>query len=258
MLFLEPLPDQGIPPNRLPTNNPSDPTSSTMHMQPLDTYRNTKLEKLIAKCDYHSPINLERQSLTDRDMPTIVQRALLEKQCTTLRLSNNRIKSEGAAILAQALHGNPKLEGLYIFDNDLSDKGAILLAQALAVNNFTLKALSLGHNGITDEGVGHLAEMLKTNETLIDLWLPWNRISDSGVRRLADVLMHHNRTLKRLSLDMNKLVSDSSVDVLIDAINQNPSLTAIGVSDCNLSKPGKARLREAAKLKHDIELNTDL
>lgn len=167
-------------------------------------------------------------------MPTVVQQAVIDKQCTVLRLSNNKIQSQGAAVLAAALYNNSTLERLNVFGNHVTDRGARSFAQVLAVNNFTLKTLSLGHNGITDEGAGYLAEMLKANGTLIELYLAYNRITDCGVKRLADVLIHHNRTLKRLSLDLNKRVSDASIDALVDAINRNQSLSAVGVSGCNL------------------------
>ena len=241
-----------IPFNVLSTSN----TSSTTEVQQISAHKNTKLDKMIGKCEFHSLVNLERQSLTDRDIPTVAQQAVIDKQCTTLRLSNNNIQSQGAAVLAAALYHNSTLEGLYVFGNRVTDRGTLSFAQVLAVHNFTLKALSLGHNGITDEGAGYLAEMLKANGTLIDLCLPWNRISDCGVLLLANVLTHHNRTLKRLALDLNKLVSDASVEALVDAINRNHSLSAVGVSDCNLSRVGKSRLREATKSKNDIELHT--
>lgn len=220
-----------------------------------ETYQNLKLQKRIAKCEPGSLIDLDRQFLTDQDIPIVVQQAVINKQCTRLRLSDNKITSQGASVLAEALHHNTKLEGLYIFNNQVADKGVYSLAQVLSERKLALTTLSLGWNDITDEGAGYLAEMLKTNTTLIELWLPWNRISDQGVQLLANVLIHHNTSLQRLSLDLNKLVSDLCVDSLIDVMNQNQSLTALHLRDCKLSKVGKAKLREVAKSKQNFELN---
>jgi hypothetical protein len=225
-----------------------------MSLRTPEFYQNLKLEKTIAICEPRSLINLDRQSLTDQDMPFVVQEAVINKQCTMLRLSDNRITSHGIAILAEALHNNTTLEELYIFNNRVGDKGVYCLAQVLAENNTTLKALSLGYNDITDEGADYLAEMLKRNRTLIELWLPWNRISDRGVQLLANALIQNNTNLKALSFDLNKLVNDSSVDSLIDMMKQSRSLHALHVADCKLSKAGKERLREAERLKKNIKL----
>ncbi len=220
-----------------------------------ETYQNLKLEKRIAKCEPRSLIDLDRQSITDQDMPIVVQQAVINKQCTRLRLSDNKITSQGVSVLAEALHDNTILEGLYIFNNHVADKGVYSLAQVLSENKSALQTLSIGWNEITDEGANYLAEMLKTNTTLIELWLPWNRISDQGVQLLAKALIHHNTSLKRLSLDLNKLVSDLSVDFLVDVLNHNQSLTALHVRDCKLSKAGKEKLHEVEKSNKNIELN---
>ena len=218
-------------------------------------YENTKLTKMIAKYKARSSINLERESLTEQDIPIVIEQAMLEKKCTMLRLSHNQIKSPGVSLLADALHTNTTLIGLYIFGNHVTDQGVSSLSQVLSMPDSTLKALSLGGNDITDEGAGHLADMLRKNNTLIDLYLPLNRISDCGLQRLARALTHHNRSLKRLSLDSNKLVTDASIDALVDVINQNRLLTALSVFDCTLSKVGKTRIRDAAKLRNDMELH---
>jgi Ran GTPase-activating protein (RanGAP) involved in mRNA processing and transport len=220
-----------------------------------DTYQNLKLEKRIAIYEPRSSIDLDRQFLTDQDMPIVVQQAVIDKQCTTLSLSNNRITSQGVSILAEVLHNNTTLAGLSIFSNRVGDEGVYSLAQALAENNSTLKALSLGWNGITDEGAEYLADILKTNRTLSELWLPCNQISDRGVKLLANALIQHNTSLKTLSLDADEGVNDSSVSYLIDMINQNQSLDVLHVCNCKLSKAGKARLREVAKSKTNFALH---
>jgi hypothetical protein len=220
-----------------------------------ENYQNLKLEKTIAKYESHSLINLDRQSLTDQDMPIVVQQAVIRKQCKMLHLSDNRITSQGISVLVKELHNNTILEGLSIFNNCLGDKGVYSLAQVLSENNTTLKTLSLGYNDITDEGADYLAEMLKKNRTLIELWLPWNKISDRGVQLLANALIQHNNTLKKLSLDLNKSINDSSVSVFIDMMKQNQSLNTLHIRDCKLTKAGKESLREVAKSKKNIELN---
>jgi len=220
-----------------------------------EIYQNLKLEKMVAIYEPRSSIDLDRQSLTDEDMPIVVQQAVIDKQCTMLRLSYNKITSQGVSLLAEVLNNNTTVEGLYIFNNRVGDKGVYSLAQVLAENTSSLKVLSLGSNGITDEGAAYLAAMLKTNRTLSELWLPCNQISDRGVKLLTNALIQHNTSLKTLSLDVNELVNDSSVSFLIDMMNQNQSLDVLHVRNCKLSKTGKERLCEVAKSKKNIKLN---
>lgn len=220
-----------------------------------ESHHNLKLEKLITKCNSGSLIDLDRQSLHDQDMPFIVTQALIHKECAMLRLSDNKITSKGASILADSLHNNKTLVALHIFNNRLGDTGVKALTDVLAENTSTVKVLSLGYNGITDKGVECLADLLKKNKTLTELWLPWNQISDRGVALLADVLIDHNTTLKKLVLNLNDLIHDSSVDSLVDIINRNQSLDVLHVCDCKLSKTGKAKLSEKAKSKTNFELS---
>jgi hypothetical protein len=231
--------------------------SLVMHTIPQipKIYQNLKLEKMIADIEPRSLIDLDRQYMTDQDIPIVVQQAVVNKQCTMLRLSDNRITSEGVLILTEALHNNTTLKELYIFNNRVDDKGVDSLARVLTKNNSTLKILNLGWNPITDDGVGYLADMLKTNRTLSTLLLPRTRISDQGVKLLANALMQHNTSLKMLSLDVNDLVTDSSVSFLIDMMNQNESLQKLHVRDCKLSRAGKARLHEVGESKQNFELN---
>ena len=91
-----------------------------------------KLKKLIAKCESHSLIDLERQSLKDQHIPVVIEQALVERRCTTLRLSNNRIKSVGVSILADALDNNTTLRELHLYGNYLADRGVLSLASVLS------------------------------------------------------------------------------------------------------------------------------
>jgi Ran GTPase-activating protein (RanGAP) involved in mRNA processing and transport len=114
--------------------------------------------------------------------------------------------------------------------------------------------LDLRSTGITDEGAGYLAKMLKTNTTLKYLLLGQNEISDQGVQHLADVLTHHNNTLVSLLIDGNNLVSDSSVDTLVEMLKQNQKLDWLKLDEYNLSEKGKERLRQVVQSKKDFKL----
>lgn len=217
-------------------------------------HQNQQLEQQIAQVGTHSEVDLDQHQVNDQDMEIVVREAIINKQCTQLLLRENQITPIGAAVLADALRNNNTLEELHLTHNQISDKGVQALAQALGINNNTITQLALGWNKITDTGAKYLAEMLKTNTKLLRIGLLHNEIGDQGVRVLARVLETHNKTLQGLSLDENTLVSDSSVDSLVDMIKRNQSLKELLVNGCGLSQKGIKRLRKAAATKRDFEL----
>ncbi|CAF5059357.1 unnamed protein product, partial [Rotaria socialis] len=78
-------------------------------------------------------------------------------------------------------------------------------------NQTTLQHLYLGQNGVGDEGLKYLCDMLMTNRKLTWLWLSGNEFSDQGVKSLWHVLADYDITLEWLFLDSNKLITDSSL-----------------------------------------------
>jgi NACHT/LRR/PYD domain-containing protein 3 len=122
------------------------------------------------------------------------------------------------------------------------------------MNPSTVQHLYLGQNGITDIGVGYLAEMLKSNRMITWLWLSGNDIGDRGVQLLTDTLANQNLSLEWLFLNSNKSISDASVDGLINMLKRNHSLKTIYINNCNLSDIGKQKLQEFTKLKKDFDL----
>jgi NLR family CARD domain-containing protein 3 len=202
-------------------------------------------------------VNLDDQQLIDQDMEIVVREAIINKQCRLLLLRRNRITPIGALILADALRNNNTLEELYLTHNQVSDKGVHALAEALGINNNTLKQLGLGWNSITDKGAEHLAEMLKTNTKLLRMGLFNNEIGDRGVRLLAKALESPYRSLEGLCLDENTLVSDSSVDSLVNMIKHNQSLKELWVNKCSLSNKGAKRLQKATEVKRDFVLHCE-
>jgi len=217
-------------------------------------YENTQLELNISKYQFHTAVDLSKQQLLDRDMETIIKQAVIGKECTRLDLGYNMITSQGVSILVDALKQNTTLEELDFHNNRVSDLGVHSIAEVLSTNKPIIKALGLGSNGITDKGAEHLAEMLKTNRTVTWLALAGNQIGDYGVKLLAKTLAHENSSLTVLSLHVNKLISDASVDTIIYMLQHNKSLRKLWMQDCNLSEEGKSKLRDAAKLRQNFLL----
>jgi Ran GTPase-activating protein (RanGAP) involved in mRNA processing and transport len=164
------------------------------------------------------------------------------------------ITSHGVSIIALGLQNNTTLQKLWLDVNRVSDIGVDSLTKILSQNNSTLKMLGLNSNGITDEGARCLAEMLKTNKILTFLRLSHNSISDQGIELLADALTHHNNSLESIDISSNKLVTDLSIDYLVQMIMRNQRLSSLSLPDCGLSENGKQRFRSMGQAKYGFKL----
>jgi Ran GTPase-activating protein (RanGAP) involved in mRNA processing and transport len=222
-----------------------------------EIYYNPKLERKIASIEPKSHVNLSYWNLLDHDMPIIFKHIIINKQCTKLSLCGNKITSEGVAILAFRLPNNSTLRSLDLSYNHIADAGVYSLSEVLLPNHCVfLKKLVLNKNGITNDGMKYLSEMLSTNQTLTELSLSNNEIGDEGVKQLANVLIDHNRTLKVLVLSFNLFITDLSIDYLLQMFEHNHTLRKLVINNCTLSEPGKMKLREkvAKKKKFAIEV----
>jgi Ran GTPase-activating protein (RanGAP) involved in mRNA processing and transport len=218
-------------------------------------YQNKILERKIKTCKSCSRIDLRKEKLLDEDIEIIIQEAIINKQCTMLWLKDNQISSQGISMLASALANNTTLEGLSLCNNNITDNTVLHLTKQLSDNKSKLTRLALTSNEITDEGAQHLAEMLKTNQTLTQLWLGFNQITDCGLKFLMNVLASQNKTLHVLSLAWNELITDGCVDFVIDMLECNYTLRTMCLSNCNLSDTSKEKLRATAKLHLEFYLD---
>jgi hypothetical protein len=96
--------------------------------------RNLHLEREIARFQPRSNVNLDGQQLTDRDMTTVVQQAIVDRRCVKLSLRNNQLTSQGILTLATGIRESITLEELNLGDNGLLDEDLFPLAQVLSVN----------------------------------------------------------------------------------------------------------------------------
>jgi Ran GTPase-activating protein (RanGAP) involved in mRNA processing and transport len=182
------------------------------------------------------------------------RRLLLKKRCKGLNLTSNNITAAGAWILARALNNNYPLKTLSLHGNQICDEDAYSLVNVLA-NNSVINDLNLVNTGITDDGVKYLVQMIKANKSLANLWLCKNKISDVGVQILADAIVNHNTTLRLLSLRDNTLLTDASVDSLIQMIKYSRSMAYLFLGCCNFSSTGKEQLMKAHQSKPNLKMD---
>ncbi|CAF3576735.1 unnamed protein product [Rotaria socialis] len=259
------------------------PTTGQRKFTSLDEIRhancgNVDLENRMAGYRVGSPINLNKQKLTDSDMQIVIREAIVTKKCTRLCLQNNDITVAGMSMIAEAMHKTTTLEELDLGHNHLTDTDLYPLARELSANETEhvvqwkccgivkmkdidkapVKVLNLSNNNIGDEGVRHLVEVIKRKRTLTALHLNGNQISDEGVKLLASALCRPGTNLQKLYLHNNKRITDLSVDVLISMLKGNQSLNTLWLIECTLTSGGRQKIfQEADASKQNFYLNIE-
>ena len=197
----------------------------------------------------------------------------------TLDVGNNKICSEGAAILLEGLKPCSKLQRLNISKNhifkkttvelaeffkcwinlqeldisgdDIGSEGAAKLALGLMSCNKLLK-LNISRNSIGSEGAVALTEGLKCWANLQELDISWNSIGSEGVTKLFDCLKSCIK-LQRLNVSGNYVCKESTVG-LAEGLECWINLQELDVSWNNIGLEGAAIL--AGGLKSCIKLQT--
>ncbi|CAF0831646.1 unnamed protein product [Adineta steineri] len=222
----------------------------------VGVYHNAKLQEKIEQCQSKLHVDLSYCDIVDRDMLIVTNKLINEKKCTDLWLYGNHIKSEGISTLASSLINNSTLKSLDLSFNQISDAGVYSLTQALLPkHNSSLQILYLSKNGISDDGIRYISDMLRTNQTITELWLSNNEITNKGIQQLARVLAYHNKTLKQLSLSTNLFLTDKCIDYLVGIFEHNDTLKKLWISDCSLTEYGKAKLHQKIHRKNHTRID---
>lgn len=169
-----------------------------------------------------------------------------------INMSDNRIGDEGAAYLAQGLHGNEHLRRLLLPRTGITAEGVKALGPLLAAVP-ALEVLILSGNYCGEEGVSGLdadgfsgvsfTDGLKANESLRSLCVADCRLGDGGAAALQAVAAAH-ATLEHLSLAYNRL-SSSVVPKL--PLAPTGALTFLDLSGNSLGPEGAVTLAKELK-----------
>ena len=196
--------------------------------------------------------NLEQLGLSDNSLglssATLILQALKENsKLKVLHLSSNNMTGQVAEDLANVIKNNSGLEELYLNNNDLRSSGTIIL-QALEENS-KLKALNLNNNNMTSQVAKHLANVIKNNSGLEELYLYSNDLRSSATVILQ--ALKKNSKLKALNLGSNNMSSQVAKD-LANVIKNNSGLEELYLFSNDLRSSATVilqALEENSKLK---------
>eukprot|EP01065_Artemidia_motanka_P022911 TRINITY_DN27170_c0_g1_i1.p1 TRINITY_DN27170_c0_g1~~TRINITY_DN27170_c0_g1_i1.p1 ORF type:complete len:959 (+),score=298.90 TRINITY_DN27170_c0_g1_i1:61-2877(+) len=147
------------------------------------------------------------------------------------KLSGQRPFLDG---LCAALAASPSLRELLLVgggQGTLGDDGAVALAAVVGRADLRLTGLSVGGNGIGDDGLFALSQALVRNKHLTRLSVEQNTFTDAGAKVLAEVLRCREAPLR--SLDVRGVPLSSAV---IDELTALP----VTVEFSNASAPSRA------------------
>ncbi|KAJ9507873.1 hypothetical protein QJQ45_021202 [Haematococcus lacustris] len=132
----------------------------------------------------------------------------------------------------------------------LSLDGCRKLAAFLA-NSSRVRALSLSHNYLGDDGMEIICNGLMQNSSVTSIDLPDNNISDNGCIMLASAIKH-NMSLTQLQLSHNK-IGDNGAIALAALISSSQSLKKLGLSNNNIGKAGCQAMTEAIRVNQTLK-----
>ncbi len=184
-----------------------------------DIHQNTVLEKQIDKSSKDN-IELNNLNLTDEDIQIIIKKIIKKNQCQSLSLSNNKITHNGIRMIVQSFKTNQKLTHL-----------------------------TLSSNPIGDEGIKDICHLIKSTRNLIHLSLSDTQITDQGMKFLMDTLTNNSTTLRCLDLRSNCLITDLSIDSIVQMVEHNQTLSTCRLDNCGLSQDGKDQLKQIKSIK---------
>ena len=115
-----------------------------------------------------------------------------------LVLDENDNIGENEELYSMLSHSSTKLEILSMYHTKLSSKAANILFTTL-LQNWILKILSIEDNDITDDSCSCIANTIKLNSNLVELWMRFNPVTAEGIRPVL-LALDCNNTLQRLRL----------------------------------------------------------
>jgi NLR family CARD domain-containing protein 3 len=118
--------------------------------------------------------------------------------------------------------------------------------EQLRGNDPTLKKLDLGGTISNPDQLNAVAETLKYNTNLLELYLDWNDFNQVAYAKALAYLIRNNRSLQKLSLIDTKLTSTLFI-VVADALKENATLSILNLDNNEIGNEGATKLAEVLK-----------
>uniref|UniRef100_A0A3Q3GIJ8 Leucine rich repeat containing 34 n=1 Tax=Kryptolebias marmoratus TaxID=37003 RepID=A0A3Q3GIJ8_KRYMA len=158
-----------------------------------------------------------------------------------------RISDEDMFSLSKCLQNNPSVTGLDLRYNNVSNEGAGHLADLIEqAGNCALRSLNLMFNDVQKTGAEDLAGSLKCNSSLLSLRLSGNKIGNRAAEHLARMLQI-NETLQELQLSDCDLATSGWTVSFSEMLLVNGSLVELHLGKVGLTDTGMERLAEGLK-----------
>ena len=154
-------------------------------------------------------------------------------------------------LIQEYLHGGD----FSLYDIGLSDAEAIALADVIK-NDHSITDIYLIQNNIRNAGAIALADALKTNTSITKFCLRLSNIGDAEARAFAEVLKT-NITLTDLSLSGNH-IGDMGAKALAEALKTNITLTDLSLSGNHIGDMGAKALASALKSSRSTTIRVSL
>ena len=183
--------------------------------------------------------------LTELDLSNInimkggqtIAEALFETRCLAkLCLENDNITAEIASILAKSIENLYNLQVLNLNCNLLGDKGTIIIANAIRTQEF-MTELYLSNNQIGVISQVDLISAIGNIKTLHTLNLGENSIDDSGAFLLSKVI-EQNKDLSTVILEKN-CFGNEGAGALINSIKKRKNYCKLDISNIRVNESFK-------------------
>ncbi|XP_048397667.1 leucine-rich repeat-containing protein 34 isoform X2 [Stegostoma tigrinum] len=125
-------------------------------------------------------LHLVKMGMTNFGIQQLCDKLVHNKSLRLLDLHCNQISSDGAKSLAELLKHNTPLKILDLAANRIEDDGLVCISDALRYLNDQLVALSVARNNISGIGLMALANALKSNNTLTNVYVWGNSFDESA------------------------------------------------------------------------------
>jgi Ran GTPase-activating protein (RanGAP) involved in mRNA processing and transport/GTPase SAR1 family protein len=200
-------------------------------------------------------LDLHNQKVSSSELKKLIDE-MRRTHVLSLRLSNSKITSRSASVLANYLAESPPLKHLVLACNSLlTDAGISLLLREGAARSTRLSWLDLSRTRVGDQGCESVGYLLAHSRSLQRLDLAQNMISSVGVHRICDAVRERvaaggggdsaELPLVSLSLKHNARVGSDGAAALAGLFNALPrsggasmSLRTLRLGDCGLGADG--------------------